>query len=109
MLLRMKGLETAFAEDLERVSELMQSWAPAVLLLDTRLDTAPDYSFARQCRANAAGGHLLLIAMSNFVPMEPVEDLKLAGFDGHMRRPVETWRMIDVLTTFLEYSAMSRR
>ncbi|WP_144138235.1 response regulator [Paraburkholderia sp. BCC1884] len=109
MLLRLKGLETEFAQDRERIGQLLETHMPAVVLMDTRLDQAPDYEFARTLRSGTTAANLLLIAMSNFAPDEPIEALKLAGFDGHFRRPCETWRVIDVLVTFLEYSHLSGR
>lgn len=104
MLLRLKGLETVFTQDGARIDQLLRSYAPAVMLLDTRLDQAPRYELTKRLRADPTFDNLLLIAMSNFAPGEPIEDLRQAGFDGHFRRPCETWRMIDVLVTFLEYS-----
>lgn len=109
MLLRLKGLEATFAQDRESVGQLLQSDTPAVILLDTRLDEGPRYELTRRLRADPVNADLLIIAMSNFAPSEPIEDLRLAGFDGHFRRPCETWRMIDVLVTFLEYSHLSSR
>lgn len=109
MLLRLKGLEATFAHERERFEQLIQSEVPAVILLDTRLDQGPGYQLTRQLRAGMSSDDLLLIAMSNFAPNEPIEDLRRAGFDGHFRRPCETWRVIDVLVTFLEYSHLSGR
>jgi len=109
MLLRLKGLEAAFADGREQIDRLIESQTPAVMLLDTRLDEGPVYELTRQLRADASPDNLLLIAMSNFAPSEPIEDLRRAGFDGHFRRPCETWRVIDVLVTFLEYSHLSGR
>lgn len=107
MLLRLKGLEATFADERTRIDESMRAQTPAVMLLDTRLDEGPDYTLTRQLRADSAFDDLLLIAMSNFAPSEPIENLRRAGFDGHFRRPCETWRVIDVLVTFLEYSHLS--
>lgn len=109
MLLGLKGLEATFAEDRDQISQLFRSDMPAVVLMDTRLDDRPNYEFTRSLRAEAASTNLLLIAMSDFAPVEPIEDLRLAGFDGHFRRPCETWRVIDVLVTFLEYSHLAGR
>jgi CheY-like chemotaxis protein len=107
MLLRLKGLETTFAQDIADVDQKLGFEVPAVMLLDTRLDQSPEYELTKRLRADPAFDNLLLIAMSNFAPSEPIEDLRRAGFDGHFRRPCETWRMIDVLVTFLEYSHLS--
>lgn len=109
MLLRLKGLEATFANDRERIDQLIQSEVPAVILLDTRLDEGPGYELTQRLRAETSCDDLLLVAMSNFAPSEPIEDLRRAGFDGHFRRPCETWRVIDVLVTFLEYSHLSGR
>lgn len=109
MLLRLKSLEAKAAQDREQVSRLLRSDIPGVVLLDTRLDEGPDYELTRSLRSEASSADLLLIAMSNFAPNEPVDALQRAGFDGHFRRPCETWRVIDVLVTFVEYSHLSGR
>lgn len=109
MLLRLKGMDSAFAQDHESICELLQTQMPAVVLMDTRLDAGPNYEFMQRLRSEAASENLLMVAMSNFFPHEPIEALQLAGFDGHFRRPCETWRVIDVLVTFLEYSRVANR
>jgi hypothetical protein len=43
-------------------------------------------------RSNA---DILLLAMRNIWPLDPIGPLKEAGFDGHCRRPI--WRVVDVL------------
>jgi CheY-like chemotaxis protein len=109
MMLRMKGLQATFADDREHIDEVIRAEVPAVILMDTRLDQGPGYELTRRLRAETSSDDLLLIAMRNFAPSEPIEELRRAGFDGHFKRPCETWRVIDILVTFLEYSHLSGR
>ncbi|WP_144107487.1 histidine kinase [Paraburkholderia sp. BCC1886] len=105
-LLRVKGMLASFAGGIREAAVTLDIWAPAIILLDTRVDDQ-SYAFAKRCREHENTSNVLLVAMSNFAPRESIEDLKAAGFDGHFRRPCETWRIIDVLSTFLQYDAVA--
>ena len=47
-----------------------------------------------------------IIAMSGFLPEEPVARLKEAGYDGHCRRPCPVWQMTDLLDEFFACHAV---
>ena len=101
MLLKLKNLDAIYKPAPAQARSTIKSRRPAVILLDTRTDDA-DYSFAKAFGHRMSRPDLLLIAMSNFAPRESVETLRQAGFDGHFRRPCETWRIIDVLVSFFQ-------
>ncbi|MEN8504274.1 histidine kinase [Paraburkholderia sp. SIMBA_050] len=97
LLLSLKGYEAIYATDLPKVKSFMNRWKPHAILLDTRLDSASDYQFTRAVRADPSNADLLLLAMSNLWPLDPIGSLKQGGFDGHCRRPCSLWRVADIL------------
>lgn len=97
LLLSLKGYEAIHAADLIKVKSFLKWWRPHAILLDTRLDSLADYAFVRTVRAEPSNVDILLLAMSNIWPLDPVGPMKDAGFDGHCRRPCSLWRVVDIL------------
>jgi DNA-binding response OmpR family regulator len=97
LLLSLKGYDAIYAGDLIKVHSFLTWWKPHALLLDTRLDSVTDYQFVRQIRAERSTSDILLLAMSNIWPLDPISLLREAGFDGHCRRPCSLWRVVDIL------------
>jgi CheY-like chemotaxis protein len=97
LLLSLKGYEVVHAPDLTKVQCFLKWWRPHAILLDTRLDAALNYRFTRTLRSDLSNADILLLAMSNIWPLDPIDQLKDAGFDGHCRRPVSLWRVVDIL------------
>lgn len=100
LLLGLKGLSALYAPDLERARAIVDNFNPLALLFDTRLDAGRDYAFARLMRREPATTGMLLVAMSNLWPGDPIADLKAAGFDAHCRRPCALWQLADILATY---------
>jgi CheY-like chemotaxis protein len=97
LLLSLKGYEAVHAADQTKVRCFLKWWKPHAVLLDTRLDSISDYPFTRGIRSERTSPEILLLAMSNIWPLDPIEQLKEAGFDGHCRRPCSLWRIVDIL------------
>jgi hypothetical protein len=43
---------------------------------------------------------MLLLAMRNIWPLDPIGSLREAGSDGHCRRPCSLWQMVDILERY---------
>lgn len=97
LVLSLKGYEAIYAPDLIKVQTFLKCWKPHAMLLDTRLDSVADYHFTRAVRAERSNADILLLAMTNIWPLDPIGPLKDAGFDGHCRRPCSLWRVTDIL------------
>jgi len=97
LLLRLKNYQVAHATEVGKLSRYVESWRPHALLLDTRLDAASHYAFVRAIRNGDQMGDMLILAMSNIFPLDSVQNLKEAGFDGHVRRPCSVWRVADLM------------
>lgn len=97
LLLSLKGYDAIYAADLIKMQSFLKWWKPHAVLLDTRLDPVSSYEFTRTARAERSNADVLMLAMSNVWPLDPIGLLKDAGFDGHCRRPCSLWRVADIL------------
>lgn len=97
LLLSMKGYDALYAADLPHLKCYLNHWEPQAILFDTRFDAATDYRFTRSLRDDPAHADVLMLAMSNIWPSDPIGQMKDAGFDGHCRRPCSLWRVADIL------------
>jgi DNA-binding response OmpR family regulator len=104
LLISLRGYETLEATDLTRVRMCLRSWKPDAFLMDTRLDSRSNYPFAREIRAETTTSNILMLAMSNICPFDPIHAMREAGFDGHCRRPCSLWRIIELVESYFKAS-----
>jgi DNA-binding response OmpR family regulator len=96
-LFELKGFPAQYALDVASLDYGLRTWNPQVIFLDTRIAGCGNYALVRSLRESDDGERRLIIAMSGFLPEEPVHLLKEAGYDGHCRRPCRVWQMTDLL------------
>jgi DNA-binding response OmpR family regulator len=105
-LFELKGFPARLALDAASVRRNVAEWRPHVLLLDTRIGGCANYAMVREVRAAADDASRLIIAMSGFLPEEPIALLREAGYDGHCRRPCPVWQMTDLLDEYFACHAV---
>ncbi|MDR5779902.1 hypothetical protein QCE63_10750 [Caballeronia sp. LZ065] len=105
-LFELKGFPTHLALDAAAVKLSIAEWRPHVLLLDTRIGGSANYALVPDLRAAADDADRLIVAMSGFLPEEPIALLKDAGYDGHCRRPCPVWQMTDLLDEYFACHAV---
>jgi len=105
-LFELKGFPAQLAMDAPSVRHIVGEWRPHVLLVDTRLGGCGNYALVRDLRQAEDHASRLIIAMSGFLPEEPIARLKEAGYDGHCRRPCPVWQMTDLLDEYFACHAV---
>lgn len=105
-LFELKGFPARLALDAAAVKHSIAEWRPHVLLLDTRIGGSANYALVRELRTAADDADRLIIAMSGFLPEEPIALLKEAGYDGHCRRPCPVWQTTDLLDEYFACHAV---
>ena len=105
-LFELKGFPAQLAADASSVRQIVATWRPHVLFLDTRIGGCGNYALVHALRDADDHAHRLVIAMSAFLPEEPVARLREAGYDGHCRRPCPVWQMTDLLDDYFACHAM---
>jgi len=100
-LFELKGFPARFVADVSPLRNSVSEWRPHVMFVDTRIAGCGNYALVRELRADHDDdANRLVIAMSGFLPAEPLAALRQAGYDGHCRRPCPVWQMTDILDEF---------
>jgi DNA-binding response OmpR family regulator len=100
LLLGLKGFSAQHVANVTALRSTLETWQPQAVFLDTRIGGIENYALARELRTASHGLPRLLIAMSSFLPEEPIDLLKEAGYDGLSRRPCPMWQIADLLDGF---------
>ncbi|KLU25478.1 hypothetical protein EOS_14170 [Caballeronia mineralivorans PML1(12)] len=107
LLLGLKRLAAQHMMDVDGLTVLIDDRHPQALMIDTRLGIGGHSGFVRKLSDNPTHAAMLLLALSNFLPEDPVSTLQEAGYDGHCRRPCAMWRVSEVLGDF--FAPLARR
>ncbi|MDR5809518.1 hypothetical protein [Caballeronia sp. LZ019] len=99
-LFDLKGFPSQYAPDASSLKRSIGEWRPHAVFVDTRIGGCGNYALVRDLRNSHDDADRLIIAMSGFLPEEPLAHLREAGYDGHCRRPCPVWQMTDILDDF---------
>lgn len=102
LLLKLKGFAAVTAKGLDEVALMLTYWKPQAIFIDTRLGHASGFALVRAVAHDKAYAHILIVAMSNIVTEDSLQEMKDAGFDGLCRRPCPVWRLTDMLGEFFD-------
>jgi PAS domain S-box-containing protein len=96
ILLRLEGHEVELAHDGQAALQCFAERRPDVALLDIGMPKANGYEVARQIRA-AAGAGIVLIAVTGWAQDSDKARSRAAGFDHHLTKPIEPEALIGLL------------
>jgi CheY-like chemotaxis protein len=97
-LLTLQGHLVAQAHDAAAALKTVETFQPAVVLLDIALPDLDGYEVARRMRAIEALANVRLIAVTAFDSGEDLARARAAGFDGHLTKPVTIAALESALT-----------
>jgi len=97
MLLSIEGNETQTAHDGLEALAAAESFRPEVVLLDIGLPKLNGFDTARKIREQPWGKSMALVALTGWGQEEDRKKSKLAGFDGHMVKPVDFEELMKLL------------
>ena len=95
--LETSGMEVAMAHDGPMALEIIDGFAPEVVLLDIGLPGMDGYQVARKIRDRSAGKAATLIAVTGWGDAEHQQRARAAGFDDHLIKPVTTDRLLRLI------------
>ena len=99
MLLDASGFEVQAVYDGAAALEKLSDFRPDAVLLDIGMPAMDGYEVARRLRAQPSGEGLAIIAVSGYGQDEDRRRSMEAGFDTHMTKPLDTSRLIELLTS----------
>lgn len=98
-LLSLAGHEARSTHDgLAAVAEA-ERYRPDVILLDIGLPRLNGYDACRMIREQNWGANIVLLAVTGWGDDDDIRRSREAGFDGHLVKPVELDRLVDLLST----------
>lgn len=106
MLMEIAGHETRVVSDGASAVAMAREFRPHAAILDIAMPILDGLSAARSIRADAAGGDVLLIALSGFGQEADRQRSTEAGFDAHLVKPVDHG---DVERLLLAHAGYGRR
>jgi len=95
LLLEVAGAKVEAAGSVRRALQTFDDFRPDVLVADIGLPDEDGYALIRHVRAREGdGGHIPAIAFTGYVTFEDSARLRAAGFQVHLRKPVEPDEMV---------------
>ncbi len=92
------GFQVRTAEDGQTAVTIATTWQPHLILMDLRLPIMDGYQAVRRIRAENPTLPIVALTASAF---EREIDLTAAGFDGYLRKPVQSDTIFGVLARYL--------
>jgi PAS domain S-box-containing protein len=89
MLLQLLGADVQSSTDGVAALEALDSYRPAIVLLDIGMPGMDGYEVARRMRQRSIGQEATLIALTGWGQEEDRRKSKEAGFDHHLVKPVD--------------------
>jgi PAS domain S-box-containing protein len=102
MLLELTGHEVFKAHDGQEAFAAAEQHRPDVILLDIGLPVLNGHDVCRRIRQEAWGQAMVLIALTGWGQDEDRRRSQDAGFDGHLVKPVDHPRLLNLLASLTE-------
>ncbi|MFZ5471162.1 MAG: response regulator [Myxococcota bacterium] len=99
LILRTGCAEVAAAGDVACALELVERFAPHVIVSDIGLPREDGYSFIRKVRAlpKERGGEVAAVAVTAFCRPQDCARALAAGFQRHLAKPIEPAHLLEVV------------
>ncbi len=99
--LRLSGYDVTTATSGPAALQLFPRVRPAAVLLDIGMPGMDGYEVAQRLRRDEAGRVAVLVALTGWGQENDKERARIAGFDAHFTKPVETDHLLAQLATLL--------
>jgi CheY-like chemotaxis protein len=97
MLCQLCGADAQVARDGIEALRIGASFQPDVVLMDITMPNMDGYEAARRLRAEPWGKSVVLIALTGWGRKTDIEAASIAGFDGHLLKPVEAEALLRLI------------
>lgn len=104
-LLQAHGWEVSCAEDGPGGLAMVESLAPALILLDIQLPGMDGYAVARALRERPSLAAIPIIAVTSYAMPGDREQCLAAGCDGYIEKPIDPQTFVDQVVRYAERRA----
>jgi two-component system, cell cycle response regulator DivK len=108
VLLTAEGYNTRTAADAEQALKLLETFLPALILMDIQLPGMDGLELTKHLKATAATKHIVIIALTAYAMKGDEERARAAGCDDYIAKPFDIHTLparIDGLIADAEKSA----
>lgn len=108
--LELCGAEVRTAGSAMQALEMLEGWAPTVLVSDIAMPHEDGYALIRWVRAREAthGGHVPALAFTALARAEDRARVLAAGFDGYVSKPVDAVQLVDAVANAVNGTGSDR-
>ena len=99
MLMEITGNKTYMAHDGLEAVEAIEKHRPEVVLLDIGLPTLDGHEVCRRVREQSWGKDIVVIALTGWGQEDDRRKSEQAGFNGHLVKPVDYDKLLDLLAS----------
>ena len=101
LLLLAEGYEVETAVDAESALELLERFAPRLILMDVQLPGMDGLELTRRLKADPARRHIIVVALTAYAMKGDDQKMLAAGCDGYIAKPIDLDALLEQLAGFL--------
>ena len=107
MLMQITNNEAYLAHDGEEAVAAVEKYRPEVVLLDIGLPKIDGHEVCRRVRKEPWGKDIVIIALTGWGQEDDRRKSQEAGFDGHLVKPVDYEKLLELLASLTNDSKTS--
>jgi CheY-like chemotaxis protein len=101
LLLMKHGYEVATAASADEATEVLQQFAPRLILMDLQLPTVDGFELTRRLKRDPALADVLIVALTAYAMKGDDQRALEAGCDGYISKPIDTRTLPSRLAEYL--------
>jgi len=100
-LLTTRGYEVRAAARADEALEMLETFAPRLILMDLQLPGMDGLELTRRLKADPRTQHIVIIAVTAYAMKGDEERVREAGCDGYVTKPIDTRGLPRVIAGYL--------
>jgi two-component system cell cycle response regulator DivK len=105
VLLAGEGYEVRTAIDAEEAVRVLESFSPALILMDLQLPGMDGLELTRRLKVDPKHRHIIIIALTAYAMKGDEERARAAGCDGYVAKPIDVEQLPRTLAGHLARAA----
>jgi two-component system cell cycle response regulator DivK len=106
VLLSGEGYQVRTATDAENALEVLESFEPALILMDLQLPGMDGLTLTRRLKSDPNRAKMVIVALTAYAMKGDAEKALAAGCDGYVSKPIDTDALPRLLAGFLAKSSL---
>lgn len=96
-----RGYDVRTAADAREALEVLQDFAPRLILMDVQLPGMDGLELTRRLKADPKTREIVVVAVSAYAMKGDEQKARDAGCDGYVTKPIDTRRLPDTIEAYL--------